>query len=46
LCLSVEKEDLVKLNYGMYNLPVENKNNLENIKKISQDEKDLKLLES
>jgi len=46
LCLSVEKDDIVKLDYGIYNLPVENKNNLENIKKLSRDEKDLKLLES
>ena len=46
LCLSVEKEDIVKLDYGLYNLSVENKNNLENIKKLSRDEKDLKLLES
>ena len=46
LCLSVEKDDIVKSDYGIYNLPVENKNNLENIKKLSRDEKDLKLLES
>ena len=46
LCLSVEKDDILKLDYGLYNLPVENKNNLENIKKLSRDEKDLKLLES
>jgi hypothetical protein len=46
LCLSVEKDDIVKSDYGIYNLPVENKNNLENLKKLSRDEKDLKLLES
>ena len=46
LCLSIEKDDIVKSDYGIYNLPVENKNNLENIKKLSRDEKDLKLLES
>ena len=48
-CLSVEKNDVVKLDYGLYNLPpsldqnIENKNN---IVKLSRDEKDLKLLES
>ena len=46
LCLSVEKDDIVKLDYGLFNLSVENKNNIENIKKLSRDEKDLKLLES
>jgi hypothetical protein len=46
LCLSAEKDDIVKSDYGIYNLPVENKNNLENIKKLSRDEIDLKLLES
>ena len=50
LCLSIEKDDRVKLNYGLYDLPppsldqiTENKNN---IVKLSRDEKDLKLLES
>ena len=50
LCLSIEKDDKVKLEYGLFNLPpsldLENKNNLENIKKLSRDEKDLQLLES
>ena len=49
LCLTIEKDDKVKLKYGLYDLPpmldqnTENKNNLV---KLSQDEKDLKLLES
>jgi len=49
LCLTVEKDDKVKLKYGLYDLPptldqnTENKNNLV---KLSRDEKDLKLLES
>jgi hypothetical protein len=38
LCLSVEKEDMAKLGYGIYDLPVENKNNLENNKLLTQDE--------
>jgi hypothetical protein len=46
ICLSIEKNDIVKLDYSLNNLPVENKNNIENIKKLSRDEKDLKLLES
>ena len=46
ICLSIEKNDIVKLDYGLFNLSVENKNNIENIKKLSRDEKDLKLLES
>jgi hypothetical protein len=46
LCLTVEKDDVVKLPYGLNNLSVENKNNLENIKILSRDEKDLQLLES
>jgi hypothetical protein len=50
LCLSVEKNDIVKFDYGIYNMPqtVNNnlENNIENIKKLSRDEKDLKLLES
>jgi hypothetical protein len=44
LCLSVEKEDIVKINYGIYNLPQQN--SIENIKKLSRDEKDLQLLQS
>jgi len=48
LCLTIEKNDPEKLNYGLYNLPlpIENKNNLENNKLLTQDEKELKLLES
>ena len=52
LCLTIEKNDPTKLDYGIFNLPqinnnnIENKNNIENSKKLSQDEKDLKLLES
>jgi hypothetical protein len=46
LCITVEKEDVVKLPYGLNNLSIENKNNIENIKKLSRDEKDLQLLES
>jgi len=50
LCLSVEKKDIVKLDYGIYDLPLENlpleNLPLENIKKLSRDEKELKLLES
>jgi hypothetical protein len=50
LCLTIEKDDRVKLKYGLYDLPpptleqnTENKNNIE---KLSRDEKDLRLLES
>lgn len=50
LCLSVEKNDIVRLDYGLYNLPPSLEQNLENSienpKKLSRDEKDLKLLES
>jgi len=48
LCLTIEKNDPVKLDYGLSNLPlpIENKNILENNKKLTQDEKELKLLES
>ncbi len=49
LCLSVEKNDIVKFDYGLYNLPpplVQNIENKNNIVKLSRDEKDLKLLES
>jgi hypothetical protein len=53
LCLTVEKIDLDKIDYGINNLPIE-KNNIEisakkmenNRPKLSKDEKDLKLLES
>jgi hypothetical protein len=47
LCLTIEKNDPVRLNYGLKTLPqpIEN-NNIENIKKLSRDEKELKLLES
>ena len=49
LCLTIEKDDKVRLKYGLYDLPptldlnTENKNNLV---KLSRDEKDLQLLES
>ena len=48
LCLTIEKNDHEKINYGLYSLPlpIENKNNLENNKILKQDEKELKLLES
>jgi hypothetical protein len=49
LCLSVEKNDIVKFDYGLYNLPpplVQNIENKNNIVKLSQDEKDLQLLQS
>jgi hypothetical protein len=51
LCLTIEKNDIEKLDYGILNLPKINnslplENNIENIKKLSQNEKDLKLLES
>ena len=48
LCLTIEKNDPEKLNYGLSNLPlqIENKNILENNKILTQDEKELKLLES
>ena len=46
LCLSVEKNDIVKIDYGLYNLPIENKNIIKNTKILSQDEKDLNLLQS
>jgi hypothetical protein len=48
LCLTIEKNDHEKLNYSLYNLPlpIENKNILENNKILTQDEKELKLLES
>lgn len=49
LCLSVEKNDVEKLDYGLYNIPLsieQNKNIIENNKKLSRDERELKLLES
>jgi hypothetical protein len=51
LCLTIEKDDKVKIEYGLLNLPQESlnqnlENSIENPKKISRDEKDLKLLES
>ena len=48
LCLTIEKNDPVRLNYGLKTLPqqIENKNNLENNELLTQDEKELKLLES
>ena len=48
LCLTIEKNDPVRLNYGLKTLPqqIENKNNLEKNKLLTQDEKELKLLES
>ena len=47
LCLTIEKNDPERLNYGLKTLPqpIEN-NNIENIKKLSRDERELKLLES
>jgi len=52
LCLTVEKIDLDKIDYGINSLPMEKNNieisakGMENTKKLSRDEKDLKLLES
>jgi hypothetical protein len=51
LCLTVEIDDIMKIDYGIYNLPQQNnniieKNNIENIKKLSKDEKELRLLEN
>jgi len=49
LCLSIEKNDIVKSDYGLYNIPsplVQNIENKNNIVKLSQDEKDLQLLQS
>jgi hypothetical protein len=43
LCLTIEKNDPVKLDYGLKTLPQEiENNNIENIKKLSRDEKELK----
>ena len=47
LCLTIEKNDPVRLDYGLKTLPQQNEiNNIESIKKLSRDEKELKLLES
>jgi len=48
LCLSVEKNDVEKTDYGLLSIPKneENKNIIENNKKLSKDEKELRLLES
>lgn len=47
LCLTIEKNDPVRLDYGLKTLPPQNENNnIESIKKLSRDEKELKLLES
>jgi len=43
LCLTIEKNDHEKINYSLNTLPQTNDNN---IKKISRDEKELRLLES
>ena len=41
------KNDPVRLDYGLKTLPLQyENNNIENIKKLSRDEKELKLLES
>jgi hypothetical protein len=45
LCLTVEKSDNIKIDYGLNTLPLPI-NNIENIKKLSRDEKELRLLES
>jgi hypothetical protein len=46
LCLTIEKNDHEKINYSLNTLPLPVNNNIENIKKISRDEKELRLLES
>jgi hypothetical protein len=46
LCLTIEKNDHEKINYSLNTLPLPTNNNIENIKKISRDEKELRLLES
>jgi len=43
LCLTIEKNDHEKINYSLNNLPQINNNNIEN---LTQNQKDLKLLES
>ena len=46
LCLTIEKNDHEKINYSLNTLPQPINNNIETIKKLSRDEKELKLLES
>jgi hypothetical protein len=46
LCLTIEKNDHEKINYSLNTLPQPTNNNIETIKKLSRDEKELKLLES
>ena len=46
LCLTIEKNDHEKLNYSLNTLPLPANNNIENNKKLSRDEKELRLLES
>ena len=46
LCLTIEKNDPEKINYSLKTLPQQTNNNIETIKKLSRDEKELKLLES
>jgi len=46
LCLTIEKNDHDKINYSLNTLPLPANNNIENIKKISKDEKELKLLQT
>ena len=46
LCLTIEKNDHEKINYSLNTLPLPVNNNIENIKKLSRDEKELRLLES
>jgi hypothetical protein len=46
LCLTIEKNDHEKINYSLNTLPLPANNNIENIKKISKDEKELKLLQT
>jgi hypothetical protein len=45
LCLSLDKIDVEKLNYSLYNIPLNENNSIEKVK-LSSDEKDLRLLES
>jgi hypothetical protein len=46
LCLTIEKNDHEKINYNINTLPIPTNNNIETNKKLSRDEKELKLLES
>jgi hypothetical protein len=46
LCLTIEKNDPEKINYSLKTLPQQTNNNIETVKKLSRDEKELKLLES